>query len=70
MRKYLGVGVAVVILAVTMIVWAKPSGVTNSDFRSTASVSPHDIMSRRKIFRFNRSTICTDRSRIVGRLVV
>ena len=48
MRKYLGFGVAVVILAVTMIVWAKSSGVTSSDFRSSASVSPHDIMSNSK----------------------
>jgi hypothetical protein len=48
MRKYLGFGVAVVILAVTMIVWAKSSGVTSSDSRSSASVSPHDIMSNSK----------------------
>ena len=48
MRKYLGFGVVFVILAVTMIVWAKSSSVTNSDFRSTASVSPHDIMSNSK----------------------
>jgi hypothetical protein len=48
MRKYLGFGVVFVILALTMIVWAKSSGVTSSDFRSSAGVSPHDIMSKSK----------------------
>jgi hypothetical protein len=48
MRRYLGFGVVVVILALTVIVWAKSSGVTSSDFRSSASVSPHDIMSKSK----------------------
>ena len=49
MRRYLGFAVAAVaVLALTMIVWAKSSGVTSSDVRSSASISPHDIMSKSK----------------------
>ncbi|HEY7246177.1 MAG TPA: hypothetical protein VH678_20070 [Xanthobacteraceae bacterium] len=48
MRKYLGFGVAAVILALTVIVWAKSGGVTNTDLRSGASISPHEMMSNSK----------------------
>jgi hypothetical protein len=43
-----GFGVAVVILALTMIVWAKSGSVTTTDLRSSASISPHDIMLKSK----------------------
>ncbi len=48
MRKYIGFGVVVIVLALTMIVLAKSGGVTSTDFRSSASVSPHDMMSNSK----------------------
>ncbi len=48
MRKYLGFGVLIAILALTMIVWAKSGGVTSTDPRSSAGISPHEMMSKSK----------------------
>ena len=48
MRRYLGFAVAVAVMAVTMIVWAKSGGVSTADIRSGASISPYDIMSASK----------------------
>jgi hypothetical protein len=48
MREYLALGFAVVLLALTMIVWAKSGGMPSTNSRSSASMSPHEMMSNSK----------------------
>jgi hypothetical protein len=50
MRRYLGLGVAGVIVALGLVLWAKSSVVeTNADVvRSSAGISPYEIMTNSK----------------------
>jgi hypothetical protein len=50
MRRYLGLGVAGVIVALGLVLWAKSSVVeTNADVvRSSAGITPYEIMTHSK----------------------
>jgi uncharacterized membrane protein len=49
MRRYLGLAALVAVVALGIVFWAKSSVVaTNADVRSSAAISPYDIMTRSK----------------------
>jgi hypothetical protein len=50
MRKYVGFGAVVAVVALGIVFWAKSSAVeTNADVaRSSVGISPHEIMSNSK----------------------